>query len=134
MATMTRTPAARSSALRLALQTDALVCSASSIALIAAARPLVTLTGIPALDLGIVGGVLLAYTAWLWYVVTRPAISRRVGWTVVAINLIWVLDSALVLFSGWLPLTNAGWWFVVAQAVVVAALADWQAIALFKTR
>ncbi|WP_431267624.1 hypothetical protein [Dankookia sp. P2] len=45
-------------------------------------------------------------------------------WVVILGNALWALDSLLLLVSGWVAPTALGGSFVVAQALVVALLAE----------
>jgi hypothetical protein len=47
-------------------------------------------------------------------------------WAVIGYNVLWALDSALILMTGWLAPSALGYAFVVAQALVVALLAELQ--------
>jgi hypothetical protein len=40
------------------------------------------------------------------------------------LDLIWVIDSAILLVSGWLPLTSTGMWTIGLIAVAVAVFAE----------
>jgi hypothetical protein len=118
-------PIAGSNLLRYTLRGDALVTLASGALCLADAQPLAALLGIqPPLALEIVGAVLILYGAFLFYASTRAQISRRVAIAAIALDLIWVIDSAILLVSGWLPLTSAGMWTVGLLAVVVAIVAE----------
>lgn len=122
--------AAREQLLRRAIQADALLCAAVGLAFAAAAAPLGALLGIPSLYLLVLGFILLPYAAFLGYTATRERISRRAAWSIIAINALWALDSLILLATGLLPLTTAGWWFVLIQAGIVADFAIVQAIAI----
>jgi hypothetical protein len=45
-------------------------------------------------------------------------------------NALWVVDSLLLLVSGWVSPTSAGYAFVIAQALVVLMYADFQIVGL----
>lgn len=125
---------ARTSAFARSFQIDAVVCGIAGIALLADAAPLAALTGLPALALMLTGGFLLPYALWLGYVGTRPTLSRRIGWGVAIFNALWTLDSILLLAIGVPSLTDLGWWLILAQGLIVGALADWQLYMLYKSR
>jgi hypothetical protein len=118
-------PSARSNLLRYTLRGDALVTLASGAICLADAQPLATLLGIqPPLALGILGAVLVLYGAFLFYTSTRAEINRRIVIAAIALDLIWVIDSAILLVSGWLPLTSAGMWTIGLLAAAVAVVAE----------
>ncbi|WP_374469275.1 hypothetical protein [Phenylobacterium sp.] len=120
----------RSPLLRGLIAIDAVACAASGALLAFAAEPLATITGL-APDLTRPAGVfLLAWTLVLATAASRPTLSRAAVWTLIAVNVIWVVESALVLLLGWAQPTAAGYGFVIAQAVAVAAIAELQFVAL----
>ncbi len=120
----------RSLLLRRALQADAVVGAVSGAAIAVMSGSLGTILGIPSTILLVIGLILLPYGAWLWYQATRPVITHRFAWTVIGINALWVAESVVVLAMGWLPLTQAGFWFIVALAVAVAIFAEVQFLGL----
>ncbi len=120
----------RSLLLRRTLQADAVVGAVSGAAIAVMSGSLGTILGIPSTILLVIGLILLPYGAWLWYQSTRPVITRRFAWTVIGINALWVAESVVVLAMGWLPLTQAGFWFIVALAVAVAIFAEVQFLGL----
>jgi hypothetical protein len=128
-------PPHRAGLLRRAVQADVVVSSLSTCAILFATAPLATLTGIPPLVLQIVGwAVFLPFSAALLYSLSRPAIDRRMGWLFVILNFSWVALSGLALIFGWLPLTPAGFWIVLIQAIVVDLLGVGQFLAVRRTR
>lgn len=126
----TARPTAREQLLRRAIQADAFLCAAAGLVFAAAAAPLGALLGIPSLHLLVLGFILMPYAAFLGYAATRERISRRAAWSIIAVNALWALDSLILLATGLLPLTTAGWWFVLIQAGIVADFAIVQAIAI----
>ncbi|MFO7169817.1 MAG: hypothetical protein DIU80_017485 [Chloroflexota bacterium] len=134
MATLTRTNFDGALFLRRVLQVDGAAVTVSGAAFLAGAGRLEELLGIPAALQVPLGAALLVWAAVLIYGATRPVISRRLGWAAVIVNALWVADSVLLLVAGWLPLTQAGFWFVAAQALAVAVLAELQYIGLRRMR
>jgi hypothetical protein len=55
----------------------------------------------------------------------RPAV-----WAVILCNVVWTADSLLLLASGWVDPTRAGYAFVIAQALVVLMYAELQYVGL----
>ena len=117
-------PSARSNLLRYALRGDAIITAAAGAICLADAQPLSIFLGIqPPLALQILGAVLVVYGAFLFYSAAQVQISRRIVIAAIALDLIWIIDSAILLGSGWLPLTSAGMWTIglLAAAVVIVA-------------
>jgi hypothetical protein len=129
------TMSARSSApasplLRRALLGDALLCVASGALLTLGAGFLAGALGLPETLLRGVGLFLLPYAALVAYVGTRAQPSRALVWALIAFNLLWTLDSLVLLLSGWVAPTALGYAFVLVQALVVAAFAEAQFLGL----
>ena len=74
-------------------------------------------------------GVFLAgYGIGVFLLGTRPV--RPLVAVVVIGNLVWVVDSLLVAFAGWFPLTGLGLFLVLAQAAAVAGFIALQVLGL----
>lgn len=116
--------------LRRVLLFDAAASGAMGVLLLLAASTLAVWLGPPTALLRGAGLVLLPFAAWVTWIATRASISRRVVGAVIIVNALWVLDSVLLLFTGWVEPTTLGYAFVLAQAVVVGALAEAQYIGL----
>jgi hypothetical protein len=116
--------------LRFALIADATATAATGLLMLVANQMLTAWLGIPATLLWYASLVLLPYAAIVGYLGTRTYVARAAVWFVIAANLAWALDSALLVASGWLDLTMLGYGFVIAQALVVAALAELQYLGL----
>jgi hypothetical protein len=124
-ATTQSAPVARPNLLRLALRADALFCVATGAISLVAAQPLAALLGVPSsAALGILGAIVVLYGAFLFYTAAQAQISRRIVIAAIVLDLIWVIDSAILLVSGWLPLTSTGMWTVGLLAVAVAVIAE----------
>jgi hypothetical protein len=120
----------QSTFLRRIIGLDAAACAASGALMAFAAQPLAGLTGLqPALTQP-TGVFLLAWAAFLAVLATRPAMPRALVWLVIAVNAVWVVESALFLVLGWVEPTALGYGFVIAQAVAVAVIAELQFMAL----
>lgn len=120
---------APSSLLTRALRADSLFCGVCGLATIVASGALAGLTGLSTPALIGAGAVLLAYAGLLWWEIGALPI-RKVGWAVVALNLIWVAASAALLVSGRLPMMSFSWWLVLELAVIVDIFATVQIVAL----
>ena len=121
------------SLLRRALWADAIASGATGLLLLAAAGPLSALLGPHTGFLRPVGLGFLPWAALLVWLATRDDIPRRIAWAVVALNLLYAVDSVLLLFTGWVELTTFGYVFVVVQALAVAGLAELQYFGLRRT-
>lgn len=120
--------------LRLVLRLDAAGSGACGLLAAAGAPVLDGPLGAPTALLVPVGLFLLAYAAGVWFVASRPRLSRPAVWAVIAFNLAWVLESVLLVAAGWFSLTGAGVTLVLAQAAAVAVLADLQFLGLRRSR
>jgi hypothetical protein len=94
------------------------------------AGALAGLLGLPVPLLRGAGLVLLPWAALVAWLAYRPAMPRRAVWAVLMLNVIWVVDSLLLLISGLVAPTALGTTFVLAQAAAVAALATAQGVGL----
>ena len=116
--------------LRQALVADATTSAAFGLMLLIGAGTLSGIFGLPDMLLRIAGLVLLPYAAFIGWLGLREQIHKPVAWAVVLGNALWVLDSALLLMSGWVSPTSAGYAFVIAQALVVLMYAEFQYVGL----
>jgi hypothetical protein len=124
-----------SNLLRYAIRGDAIMTAAIGAICFAGAWPLATLLGIqPPLSLSILGAVLVLYGAFLFYAAAQARVSRRVAIATIALDTIWVIDSAVLLVAGWLPLTSAGMWAIGLAAVAVAIVAELKFFGLRRMR
>jgi hypothetical protein len=112
--------------LRYALLADAAATAATALMLIAFGSDLAAGLGIPAVLQRNLGLAFLPYAAAVGYLGARRQIAPMAVWTVIGCNVGWAVLSIAVLFTPWLQPTALGAGFVVAQAVIVAALAEFQ--------
>ncbi|MDO9707426.1 hypothetical protein [Paracraurococcus lichenis] len=110
--------------LRRVLWLDAASCIGMGLLLAALAAPLARWFGLPQMLLHETGLFLIAFAALVAALAWRQASPRLLFWLVVVGNVLWALDSVLLLVSGWVAPTALGGVFVVAQALVVAVLAE----------
>jgi hypothetical protein len=129
-ATSTELRSAHDDLLRRSLVADAVVTGAAGLLLAVAAGPLADPLGLPVLLMRITGIALLPYAAVVMLIGTRGGVSRTAAWVIVGLNLIWAIDSVLLLLTGWVDSTALGIAFVLAQALLVAAFADIQFLGL----
>jgi hypothetical protein len=124
-ATTPAAPLARTNLLRYTLRGDAIVSLIAGAICLADAQVLAPLLGVrPPLALEILGAALALYGAFLFYAAAQAQINRRIVVAAIVLDLLWVLDSAIVLVSGWLPLTSAGMWVIGLVAVAVLLIAE----------
>ena len=115
--------------LRFALLGDAAASGATGLLL--AAGALAPLLGLPEGLLRVAGLVLLPYAAFVaWLGARGGGAPRNAVRAVVAINLLWALDSVLLLALGPVSPNGLGTAFVLAQAMVVLGFAAVQWTAL----
>lgn len=119
-----------SSLLRQALLADAVASLAMGALLVLGAGALAPLLGLPRLLLLVAGLLLLPWAVGVFWLARQAVPPRRLAWAVVVLNLVWVADSLLLLGSGLVQPTALGTFFVLAQALAVAALAAAQALGL----
>lgn len=116
--------------LRQALLADAVTSAACGLLMLMAASPLAGMLGLPEALLRISGATLLPFSALIAYLSLRRNLPRVAVWAVVLANGLWAADSVLLLMSGWVAPTAAGYVFVLAQAAVVLMYAELQFIGL----
>lgn len=116
--------------LRLALLGDALASGATGLLACLGAGLLAEPLGLPTTLLRGAGLALLPYAAFVWWLGTRPEPARGAVLAVVAVNVLWAVDSLALLASGWVAPTALGVAFVALQACVVAGFAAAQAYGL----
>jgi hypothetical protein len=110
--------------LRRVLFADAACSGAMGLLLILAAPVLASVLSLPEALLRETGIMLLPFAAFVAWLALRPALPRVPVWIVIALNVLWVIDSIVVLLSGWVAPNALGYAFVIGQAAVVAVLAE----------
>ena len=116
--------------LRRVLLADGLASGSTGLLLALAAGPLADLLGLSTTLLRTTGVILLPFAAFVLWLATRPTISRRLVWALIATNALWTIDSVALLLTGWVDPTTLGVAFVIGQALVVAAFAEMQYLGL----
>jgi len=116
--------------LRQALIADAVMGAVFGVLLTVGAGFLAPLLGLPETLLRSVGVILLPFAAALAYIGTRRPIRPAAAWAVIGINVLWVVDSIVLLLSGWVTPNTFGTAFIVFQAVAVALFAEVEYVAL----
>jgi len=121
---------AHDSLLRLALKGDAAITALNAVAYLAAFALLDGWLGVPAALLIGVGAFLLAFAAFVGRLSTQPEMARAAVAGVIAANVLWVIDSAIVLAVDAFSPTLAGQIVIAVQALGVAGLATLQYLGL----
>jgi hypothetical protein len=116
--------------IKLALKLDAVVTGANGIAYLALAGPLHDLLGTQASTLRLLGAFLALFAVAVAAVARAAEPERAAVTAVVAANVIWVIDSLVVVAAGWLDLETAGAVWAVMQAATVGGFAALQATGL----
>jgi hypothetical protein len=93
--------------------------------MVAGAGLLENLLGLPSALTREAGVILLPYAAFVAVVAARAHISRAAVWVFIVANAAWTIGSIALLLGGLAP-TALGYAFVIAQALVVAVLAELQ--------
>jgi hypothetical protein len=109
--------------LRWVLWIDAATCVATGAMLMIGATGLEQSLGLQAALLRYSGFSLLPFAAFLVFLATRENFSRSAVWFVILLNVLWTIDSFLLLFTNWVTPTELGYLAVAAQALGVAFIA-----------
>jgi hypothetical protein len=102
--------------------------------MIAFAELFANLLQLPAELISEAGIVLLPFAAFVGFVASRSEPARAAVWAIVAINIVWAVDSIVLLFTGWVAPNALGYTVVVAQAAGVLVLADLEYLGYRKSR
>ncbi len=116
--------------LRAALAVDSLASGVMGLSLVFASTPLAGLLGLPQPLLAGIGVVCLAWAGVTGWLARSVRVRRAAIWAVIALNAAWVVQSLLLAFGGWFPLTSLGFALVLLQGVAVGAFAEAQFIGL----
>ncbi len=116
--------------LRAALAVDSVASGIMGLGLTLASVSLSPLLGLPQPLLLAVGLACLGWGAVTGWLARRENARRGAILAVIAINAIWVVESLLLAFGGWVSLTGLGLAFVLLQALAVAVFAEAQWIGL----
>jgi hypothetical protein len=119
-----------SSFLRRVLVVDAVSTGAMGIAMVAFAELLAGLLQLPVDLISEAGIVLLPFAAFVAFVASRSETSRMAVWVIIAVNAVWVVDSIVLLLTGWVAPNALGYAFVIAQAAAVLLFADLEYLGL----
>ncbi|HEV2529374.1 MAG TPA: hypothetical protein VGT61_13090 [Thermomicrobiales bacterium] len=116
--------------LRRALMADGILTGATGGLMLAGATLLDDLLGLPAGLLAGAGAFLLLFVAAVALVASRPVIARPAIRAIIALNMFWIAESVILLFTPWPGPNGLGSAFIVLQAVVLLGLTEWQLLQL----
>lgn len=116
--------------LRRALLADGLVGVLTAAQLLLLTDWLSTFVELPRQLLFGSGLALLPLAAWLIWLSRRETLPRLAVWAVLALNALWVIDSLLLLLSGWVAPNLFGYALVIGQAVVVLVFIELELLGL----
>jgi hypothetical protein len=120
--------------LRRALLADGVASGATGALMLLAASPLGGLLGLEVTLLRAAGLSLLPFAALLVFLSVRERIPPRLVLGIVAVNVLWVVDSVLLLVAGWAEPTLWGYLFTGGQALAVAVFAALEYVGLRRAR
>lgn len=118
------------SLLKKVLYLDTAASGATGLMLALGAAPLESLLGLPEALMRPVGLFLVGYAAVVALVGRQAAPNGRAVMAIIALNILWAVESGLFLATGQAQPTALGTAFVIFQAAVVGALALAQIAAL----
>ena len=116
--------------LRRAIQADALVTGAVALLQAFGAGMLAPLLSLPESLLRETGLFLIAYTALVGWLGTRPSMPKALVAIVIAGNAAWALGSIALMFSGWVNPNLLGDAFIAVHAISTGVFAELQYIGL----
>lgn len=116
--------------LRFALIADAAASGAMALMLAFGAGLLAPRLGLPDALLRNAGLFLIGYAALVGVIASRAVMKKALVWAVIAVNVVWVMDSIALLVGGWASPSWLGLLFVAAQAAAVGVFAELQFVGL----
>lgn len=122
-----------STLLRWVLLADAATCVATGLLLALGSGVIEQFLGLPAVLARYAGVSLLPFAAFVAYLATRVSLSPPAIWAAIVLNVLWTVDSILLLLSGWVEPTELGSAFVMFQALGVAIFAALEYVGLRKS-
>jgi hypothetical protein len=126
--------AVRSPLLRTVLAVDAALSGLSGAVLALDAGMLAGPLGLSPDLMRPVGIFLVGYAGLLAWLAARPALPRKAVWALVALNVVWAVESVMLLALRWAEPTGLGLGVVLAQAAGVLLVADLYYLALRRSR
>ncbi len=120
--------------LRRVLLLDAVASGGMGLLALLFATPVAALLALPETLLTQVGWILLPFAAFVGYLASRPVPPPAGVWIVIGLNVLWVIDSVLILVTGWVQPNIAGYIVLVGQALAVALFAELEYVGLRRSR
>jgi len=120
--------------LRKVLLLDAVTCVAAGLLMTLAAHALSEPLG---LEVGLLRGAglaLLPFAVFLVHTARRARLSQAQVGVAIGLNLVWVIESVLLVVAGWAEPTVLGTVFVLGQAAAVMVLADLELLGVWRLR
>jgi hypothetical protein len=121
-----------SSFLRRVLALDAVSSGLMGLAMLSFASFISQLLNLPVELIRDAGLVLLPFAVFVGYIAAREQPPRAGVWVIIALNVLWVVDSLALLFMGWAAPNALGYAFVIAQALAVGVFAELEYVGLKK--
>jgi uncharacterized membrane protein SirB2 len=117
--------------LRRTLRANGVLSGVSGLLFVVGSGSLTAFVGLPSPWILIAIGLsLLGYAALLFKAASPSPIDRHRAILFTAMDTLWVAGSAILLITGWIPITPAGKWAVIIVADIVAVLAVLQFLGL----
>ena len=116
--------------LRRVLLADAVLSAGTGAAMALGAELASPLLGLPVPLLQGAGVICVGWSVVVGLCGVRPQLPRGVVLAVIALNVLWVLESVALLLSGWVAPTALGIAFVLFQAAIVGVLAELQYVGM----
>ncbi len=116
--------------LRAALLLDGVVSASAGLLTLASLSQLAPEVGFGTTATAALGWFMLAYGALTGWLSSRPQLAVGIVWAIVIGNLLWVVDSVVLTFSGWIAPTTVGIVLLLGQAFAVALIAELQYLGL----
>ena len=110
--------------LRRALMADALLSAAAGSVMVPGADLLQGLLQLPHSLLMAAGLAFFPWAACLLWMARKPALPGAAVWSVIVLNVVWIVDSAWVALGGSFAPNGLGQAFLALQALAVAVLAE----------
>ena len=129
--TIETSSSSQSNLLQKAIRANAVFSGLSGLVFLLAAGPIAELMGLaqPAF-LSVTGILLLLYMPTLLAAARKNPVPKWIAWLIIDLDILWVIGSAVLIFTALVPLTAAGKWLIAIQADIVALFAIVQFIGL----
>jgi hypothetical protein len=116
--------------LRRVLIADAASSAAMGLLLLTLNEQISAMLSLPSELLSEAGLVLLPFAAFVAFIASRDIPPRKAVWAIMAMNAVWVVDSVLLLFSGWIQPNVFGQAFIAMQALFVLVMTELEYVGL----